>query len=64
MFDMPDARMVEWIREKYIDLAAELDERGRRRMKDSCTPNKLAIVRLLPTRRSTASTIRSLRSKE
>lgn len=31
MFDMPDARMVEWIREKYIDLAAELDARGRRR---------------------------------
>lgn len=31
MVDMPDARMVEWIREKYIDLAAELDERGRRR---------------------------------
>jgi transposase len=28
---MPDARVVEWIREKYIDLAAELDERGRRR---------------------------------
>lgn len=27
---MPDARVVEWIREKYIDLAAELDERGRR----------------------------------
>lgn len=31
MLAMPDARMVEWIREKYIDLAAELDERGRRR---------------------------------
>src|SRR5262245_17407204 len=28
---MPDPRLVEWIREKYIDLAAELDERGRRR---------------------------------
>jgi hypothetical protein len=28
---MPDARVVDWIREKYIDLAAELDERGRRR---------------------------------
>src|SRR4030095_7699656 len=28
---MPDTRIVEWIREKYIDLAAELDERGRRR---------------------------------
>jgi transposase len=28
---MPDARVVEWIREKYIDLAVELDERGRRR---------------------------------
>ncbi len=28
---MPDARVGEWIREKYIDLTAELDERGRRR---------------------------------
>lgn len=28
---MPDANVVDWIREKYIDLAAELDERGRRR---------------------------------
>lgn len=28
---MPDAKVVEWIREKYIDLAEELDERGRRR---------------------------------
>jgi transposase len=28
---MPDARVVDWIREKYIALAAELDERGRRR---------------------------------
>ena len=28
---MPDAKVVEWIREKYRDLAAELDERGRRR---------------------------------
>jgi transposase len=28
---MPDARVVEWIREKDIDLAVELDERGRRR---------------------------------
>lgn len=28
---MPDARVVKWIRDKYIDLAAELDERGRRR---------------------------------
>jgi transposase len=28
---MPDARRVEWLRKKYIDLAAELDERGRRR---------------------------------
>jgi hypothetical protein len=27
----PDARRVEWIREKSSDLAAELDERGRRR---------------------------------
>lgn len=28
---MPDARVVEWIREKYTAIAAELDERGRRR---------------------------------
>ena len=28
---MPDATVVEWIREKYRDLAEELDERGRRR---------------------------------
>lgn len=28
---MPDATIVEWIREKYRDLADELDERGRRR---------------------------------
>ena len=28
---MPDAIIVEWIREKYRDLADELDERGRRR---------------------------------
>lgn len=28
---MPDANIVEWIREKYRDLADELDERGRRR---------------------------------
>ena len=28
---MPDARVVEWIREKYVDLVGELDERGRRR---------------------------------
>ena len=28
---MPDARVVEWIREKYRALVAELDERGRRR---------------------------------
>ena len=28
---MPDAKVVEWIREKYRDLADELDERGRRR---------------------------------
>jgi len=28
---MPDARVVEWIREKFVDLSDELDERGRRR---------------------------------
>lgn len=28
---MPDARVVEWIREKFVDLAGSLDERGRRR---------------------------------
>ena len=28
---MPDARVVEWIREKFVDLAESLDERGRRR---------------------------------
>ena len=28
---MPDAHVVEWIRNKYIDLVPELDERGRRR---------------------------------
>ena len=28
---MPDAVVVEWIRDKYADLASELDERGRRR---------------------------------
>ena len=28
---MPDAKLVEWIRDKYRSLAAELDERGRRR---------------------------------
>ncbi len=28
---MPDAQVVEWIREKYIAIAADLDERGRRR---------------------------------
>ena len=28
---MPEAKIVEWIREKYRDLADELDERGRRR---------------------------------
>jgi len=28
---MPDAHVVEWIRDKYIDLAESLDERGRRR---------------------------------
>ncbi len=28
---MPDARVVNWIREKYIALLADLDERGRRR---------------------------------
>lgn len=28
---MPDARVVEWIREKYTAVAADLDERGRRR---------------------------------
>lgn len=28
---MPEAHVVEWIRTKYIDLATELDERGRRR---------------------------------
>jgi len=28
---MPDARLIEWIRDKYKHLATELDERGRRR---------------------------------
>jgi transposase len=28
---MPDANVVHWIRTKYVDLASELDERGRRR---------------------------------
>jgi transposase len=28
---MPDAHVVQWIRQKYVDLAAELDERARRR---------------------------------
>lgn len=28
---MPDAHVVEWIREKYVDLVESLDERGRRR---------------------------------
>ena len=28
---MPDAQVVEWIREKYAAIAADLDERGRRR---------------------------------
>lgn len=28
---MPDANVVAWIREKFVDLAGELDERGRRR---------------------------------
>lgn len=28
---MPDAHVVEWIREKFVDLAESLDERGRRR---------------------------------
>lgn len=28
---MPDAVVVEWIREKYIALAGDLDERARRR---------------------------------
>ena len=28
---MPDAQVVEWIRDKYIALADSLDERGRRR---------------------------------
>ncbi len=28
---MPEARVVEWIREKFVDLAESLDERGRRR---------------------------------
>jgi transposase len=28
---MPDAQVVEWIREKYTAVAADLDERGRRR---------------------------------
>ncbi len=28
---MPDAYVVQWIRDKYIHLASELDERGRRR---------------------------------
>ena len=27
---MPDAHVVEWIRDKFVDLAASLDERGRR----------------------------------
>lgn len=29
--DMPDAQVVEWIREKFVAIAADLDERGRRR---------------------------------
>jgi transposase len=28
---MPDAKLIEWIRDKYSNLKAELDERGRRR---------------------------------
>jgi transposase len=28
---MPDARVIEWIRDKYVAIAADLDERGRRR---------------------------------
>lgn len=28
---MPDARVVEWIRNKYVAIASDLDERGRRR---------------------------------
>ena len=28
---MPDAHVVGWIREKFVDLAESLDERGRRR---------------------------------
>lgn len=28
---MPDANVIGWIREKFVDLATELDERGRRR---------------------------------
>jgi len=28
---MPDAQVVEWIREKYVAIVADLDERGRRR---------------------------------
>ena len=28
---MPDAQVVEWIRNKYLAIVSELDERGRRR---------------------------------
>ena len=28
---MPEAKVVEWIREKYVAIVADLDERGRRR---------------------------------
>jgi hypothetical protein len=28
---MPDAQVIEWIREKYTAIVGDLDERGRRR---------------------------------
>ena len=28
---MPDARVIEWIRQKFVNIAQDLDERGRRR---------------------------------
>ena len=28
---MPDAKVIEWIREKYVAVVSDLDERGRRR---------------------------------
>ena len=28
---MPEARVIEWIRQKFVNIAQDLDERGRRR---------------------------------